>query len=237
MDIVICDDMPVEANKLSDLIKKLYSKLQIHIFYKAADVLEYIYSGGAVDVCFLDIIMPETDGINLAKKLRSYGYNKEIIFLSSINNYAAESYSVGAFSYILKPPTLNSVNNVMNCLIDSDKKKDEGIVVNSAKMVRFIPFNNILYIEALQRKVLIKLTDNQEVNSNSTFLEVYSKMFSDTRFVQCHRSYVINMEYILEISGRNIIMCDSTIIPISKSFLEVKKVYLKWLFKEGKNER
>jgi len=237
MDIVIRDDMPVEANKLSDLIKKLYSKLQIHIFYKAADVLEYIFAGGAADVCFMDIVMPETDGINLAKKLRSFGYSKEIVFLTAINNYAAESYSVDAFSYILKPPTLNSVSDVINCLRDLDKKKDKGLVVNSAGAVRFIPFCSISFIEALQRKVLIKLEDNQEIISNSTFNEVSSKILCDTRFVQCHRSYVINMEYILEISGRNIIMCDSTIIPISKSFLEVKKVYLKWLFKEGKNER
>ena len=98
MNILICDDMPDETLKLSYAIKKAGFGDNLTIFEKAQDVLEYIKnneisgpSSAKIDVCFLDIIMPDTDGIELARKMRALGFRSKIVFLTTSREYGVES--------------------------------------------------------------------------------------------------------------------------------------------------
>lgn len=221
--------MPLEAKALSELIEQYDSGMRVHSFSKAADVFEYISSGGIADICFLDILMPETSGIDLAEKLRAFGYCNEIVFLTSSNHYAAESYAVDAFSYLLKPPSLESVKDIFSRLRDKDKSKEKGFLVRSKEGARFVRFCDISYFEAYQRKTLIRLVDKQEVLSNKIFSETSSILLSEPNFIQCHRSYIVNMEQIQKVLLQDIIMQDGTMIPLSKNFAEAKKKYFDWL--------
>ena len=66
MNILICDDMRDEALKLENAIKGAGFKINSVYFEKGADVLKFLKTGAHIDVCFLDIIMPEMNGIELA---------------------------------------------------------------------------------------------------------------------------------------------------------------------------
>ena len=70
MNILICDDVQDEALKLENAVKEADFKTNITCFLKPQDVLNYIKNGAYIDVCFLDIIMPEMNGIELAGKMR-----------------------------------------------------------------------------------------------------------------------------------------------------------------------
>ena len=109
MYILICDDMHDDGFKLEQAIKVSGIGAKCCYFDKGSDALSYIKTGAKVDVCFLDIVMPEMSGIELARQIRKMETDKgmkahAIVFLTTSNEFASESFEVKAFTYLLKPP-------------------------------------------------------------------------------------------------------------------------------------
>ena len=91
MNILICDDIRDEALELEDAIKASGFEGNIICFDNGKNALAGILSGAKIDVCFLDILMPEMKGTELAQKMREAGFKGEVVFLTSTNEYAAEA--------------------------------------------------------------------------------------------------------------------------------------------------
>lgn len=231
MNILVCDDMQDETEKLVKLIDASAYDIHTVAFHDSEAALSYVNAGAIVDVCFLDILMPKMNGILLADKLRQGGFAGEIVFLTHSNDYAMESYQVDAFSYLLKPPTAQSVYKVMRKLEIARHNNDTGsIMIKTKDMVCAVLFLDISYIEIIQHIVHFHLVSGDVLKANSTLSEVAGKLLHDRRFAQCHRSYIINMAAVSAIQGREIVMQSGVKIPISKSHAGVKKRYLQWVF-------
>jgi two-component system LytT family response regulator len=235
MNILICDNHPGEAGEIEKLLANSRYDIKTAVFYSAEDVLRHIRSGAAVDAVFLDIIMPEMNGITLAAQLRREGFAGEIVFLSSSNEFAAESYRVEAFTYILKPLGPEVVDRTLTRLEDFRRHSDtDGILVTSSKAARFIPFREISYAEVIKHKVYFRLRDGSEAVTSATFGHIVPQLLRDKRFIRCHRSYVVNMNAVTAVDGNEIFVHSGARIPISKSYAEAKKTYLRWVFGENK---
>ena len=231
MDILICDDVNDAALQLKKIIVFSVSDANIAVFNSGADTLEFIRSGKTPDVCFLDIIMPEMDGITLAAKMRKEGYGGHIIFLTTANDYAAQSYKVNAFSYLLKPPNKQDVVNILQKLGNKLKVDDSGgIPVKTKQMTKFVLFKEISHIEVIKHNVYFRLVNGKEIIITAVFSEIIPKLLEDERFAQCHRSFVVNMDDIDYIQGDTAIMRMGKSIPISKSYLDFKQKYSQRLF-------
>jgi DNA-binding LytR/AlgR family response regulator len=233
MNILICDDNRNDAEEFASLIRASGFDVNTVIFDSGRNALDHVRSGAKVDVYFLDIVMPEMSGVALAEKLREDGFGGEIIFLTISNEYAAESYVVDAFSYLLKPAALDRVRDIL-CKLEEKRRKtgaEDGILVKIGGQVRLIPFHDISYIEAMLNKVLFRLTDGFEVESYATFREIAGQLLNDKRFVQCHRSFIVNMSNIAVISGKKITLRGGKIIPISRSYPGVKKRFAQWIIR------
>lgn len=228
MNILICDDRPEEAAELDRLLRGSKSSIHTVIFHNGYDALEYATTGAEIDICILDIIMPEMNGINLAKNLRSGGFGGEIIFLSTSKEYAPESYEVKAFTYLLKPPTADSVANLLEQLENAKKAADTGkILLKTPGIARSVLLRDISYIEVIQHKVYFRLCDGGEIIVNATFREFMDVLLHDPRFIQCHRSFIVNMDEIAEISEREIKMRHGMRIPITRTYHDVRSKYYK----------
>ena len=182
MNILICDDIKEEALKLEEAIKTSGLEANLITFNNGADVLSYIKKGVNVDICFLDIIMPEIDGIELARKLRKENYNGKIIFLTSSNDYSTESYQVKAYFYLLKPPCPNEVKKILEEISTLSHVEDTaGLPVTNRKSLRFIYFHEISYIEVISPKVYFYLHDGSTVIENMTLNEILPHLTMDGR--------------------------------------------------------
>lgn len=233
MNMLICDDLTRDADKLLRLIRDSGFDVNTVIFQNGYDTLEYFYTGAVVDVCFLDIVMPEMSGVTLASELRRGGYTGHIVFLTTSNEYAAESYGVNAFSYLIKPPNPINVRSVMQKLIDIKKKEDtEGILIKVSKVSRYVLFRDISHVEVMKHYVYFRMTDREEIELYATFGEVAAQLLRDRRFVQCHRSYIVNMSEIAAIDDKELTMRGGKRIPVSKSFSDVRKNFTKWVIRE-----
>lgn len=234
MNILICDDLNEEAKALEKLIKEIKKDVNTLIFNKPADAINHIKSGMKIDLCFLDIIMPEMDGVILADKLRGENYKGEIVFLTTTNDYASESYKVKALSYLLKPPNIKNVTDILrsyeNKRITDDVK---GIPLKTKFMANFLFFREISYVEVIRHKVFFRLTDTSEIEVPAAFSETAPLLLEDERFAQCHRSFIVNMDEVSVMKGTVLIMKRGETVSVSKNYYQsFKKQYVDWVFKK-----
>lgn len=231
MNILICDDNHGDAAILEKIIKNSGFHVNTIVFNKSADALAYMRSGAKVDGCFLDIIMPEMTGTALASFLREEGYRNGIVFLTTSNEYAAESYKVDAFSYLLKPPHAETVTGILRKMEDKINSVDTaGIPVVTRYMSRFLLFYEISYIEVMQHKIFFHLTDRSIIEVNMSLGELLPELMKDGRFARCHRSFVVNMNAVSYVQDRDVFLRCGGRVPISKSYLDFSKQYLNWVF-------
>ena len=228
MNILICDDMPEDAEKLARLLDQACAGADIAVFQCGADALNYVRSGAVADICFLDIIMPEMDGVELAENLRESGYKGAVVFLTASNEYAHESYKVEAFDYLIKPPSQEAVLRVLQKLETARLSGDaDGITLKVFGVARKILYREIEYAEVKNHKVYILLTDGGSVDVSAPLSDIAPRLLRDNRFAQCHASYIVNMDAISSVSGSEIIMRGGARISVSKKYADTKRKYLK----------
>ena len=236
MNILICDDIKDEALKLEKAVKNSGFKANIALFEKGSDVLDYIKTGAKIDVCFLDIIMPEMDGIELARHMRcTANYNGKIIFLTTSKDYGPESYQVKAFSYLLKPYTKKDIENILHEIQEIKKSEDKaGLPVTTRNMSKFLFFHEISYIEVMRNIVYFHLLNGEDIGITATLKEVLPQL--DGRFTQCHRSFMVNLDAITQVHGKEIILKCGSKLPIARNNRDFNEKYFRRLFGEGNNE-
>jgi len=240
MNILICDDMRDDGLKLKQTIKVSGIGANCHCFGKGSDALSHIDAGAKVDACFLDIVMPEMDGIELARQIRKMEADKgmkacEIVFLTTSNEFASESFEVKACSYLLKPPEPQKVANVLREIIDAKKATDvSGIPISTKAMTKFLYFREVSFIEVINNKVYFRLIDGSEIAVVSTLGAILPQITADKRFVQCHRSFVVNMGDINKIQNNNVLMYSGKQIPISRTYAGFCDKYIEYIVNAGR---
>jgi DNA-binding LytR/AlgR family response regulator len=177
--------------------------------------------------------MPEMSGTELADKLRESQYKGEIVFLSSSNEYATESYKVDALTYLLKPVDAQIIAALLKKLEQAKKQSDtEGLAVITRRISRFLHYHEISHIEVVQHKVFFRLNDGTELETNKSLNVLLPQILRDGRFAQCHRSYVVNLNDVAYIQNRDIVMRTGHTLPISKSFPDFKRQYNHWILND-----
>jgi len=245
MNILICDDIRAEALKLERAIKETLLQAvnidaDIRYFEKGKDVLDYIKTGAHIDVCFLDIIMPEMDGIELARNMRTANFNGKIVFLTTSKEYGVESYQVKAYSYLLKPVNTNEVARLLHEINNgtyedtAQLKQRAGIKIETRNMTKFIYFYEISFVEVINKNVYFRLFDGSDVVLFASLNDFLPQLMEDGRFAQCHRSFVVNMDAITQIRGKEIIFRCGRRAPISRNHKEFSKMYFMRIFEGDK---
>jgi DNA-binding LytR/AlgR family response regulator len=227
MNILICEDVRYEAGILGGLLADSGFDVNTTVFYNAQDALAYTHTGAPLDICFLDILMPGMTGVELAETLREDGYSGFIVFITSNRSYAPESYKVKAFNYLIKPITPEKIKEVLTEIDSILKAADSGsILIKSASISRMVLFREISHIEVTHNSIHFRMTNGVVHVTRATLAEIAPKLMEDSRFVQCHRSFVVNINDISELKGNTFTMRSGHAIPISRSHPDAKDKYL-----------
>ena len=237
MNILICDDICNDGFKLEQAIKASHIEANCCYFDKGLDALSHIKTGTKVDVCFLDIVMPEMNGIELARQIRKTEDDKgmkscEIVFLTTSNGFASESFEVKAFSYLLKPLEQQKVANTLQEIIALKKTVDiSGISIITKIIKKFLFCREISFIEVMNYKVYFHLIDGSKIAIVSSLGAILPQIMVDKRFAQCHRSFVVNMDEINKIQDNSVLMCSGKRISISRTYVDFCNKYATYLIK------
>jgi two-component system LytT family response regulator len=227
-DYIIIDDEPKAVKLLKNKLSELYPNLQLkseHNFWvPALDALRH----SKFDILFLDISMPQKDGMDLLELAPDL--NCEIIFITAYEEYALEAFNHAATGYILKPINDTLLTKAVDKAIKriQDKRNAEKhisneisrakntIGIHNNKGIDYVDINTISYFEATNRYTRI-------VTENLTYLSSYNigkfkEIMDGYDFYQVHRSYIVNLHHIKRYESSGIIiMRDGNQVPVSRN--------------------
>ncbi|MFA6941863.1 MAG: LytTR family DNA-binding domain-containing protein [Clostridiaceae bacterium] len=234
--IGICDDDAEELKEILSYVSKYVKELDIAFkispFSEGQDLIENINSSKEnFDIVFLDIYMKFSNGIDIAKKIREFDEECKIIFITSSKEYAVDSYDVRALYYILKPINEEKLRAAVKIAIESLNKDNKQAVIKNKKGNYRIAYKNILYAESKARVINIHLKSGEIVSFYSKLTD-FLQSLKDKRFLKCHKSFIVNMDYVLKIENNLIFMDNNIMIPISGNNTSVKENYFDYLLKE-----
>lgn len=242
MRIALCDDDEAELSKVKPLVEGFIAKNQSHeqmsfrMFNDGDELLSTINKGGGYDLLILDILMPGMNGIELAAEIRCRNTDCKIIFLTSSPEFALKSYKVNAFSYLLKPFLPSELEALLEkALYEVIREKSASIVVKEAGKLTRVKIHTIQYVESIRHTICFHLRNQQVLYCYGTMNEFCEILLSDPKFTKCHKSFIVNMDYVTSITSKDFVMSDQTIIPISRnSYKQIKDSYINYFFDQGK---
>ena len=226
----VIDDEPLAVSLLESYVKKTPFLALEGTFNSAIHALTAI-SDHPVDILFLDIQMPELNGLEFSRIVSG---ETRIIFTTAFERYAADSYKVNALDYLLKPISypdfLTAANKALQWfemtrkntiqfdgIAIPDKEEIESIFVKTEYKLIQIALNKILYIEGLKDYVKIYTEDDIHPILSLMSMKTMEEMLPSKNFIRVHRSYIVQAQKI-KVIERNRIVFGKAYIPISDNY-------------------
>lgn len=223
VNIVICEndknDQEFVKAKVVEILDDLDIEYEIKVYNSGDDLLEGYDK--YTDIILLDIQMDGLDGMETARKIREFDDNVEIIFITSFVEYALEGYEVNAYRYLLKPvKDENLMTSLINCLNDRNFVK-RSIVIKEGDTRIKISLKDIMYIEVQGNDITVHtLKDTYRTKGTMSNFETE---INSNMFVRCHKSYLVNLEYIKSIKRYTSILVNDEEVPLSRNkYKEIK---------------
>ena len=235
--IAICDDMEADRKNILSMLKK-YLDLNGHLakieqFVSAEAFLSEDTS--VYDLVILDIYMAKLTGIQAAKQLVQRNPNVQIIFCSTSNEYAAESYDVSALRYLIKPVQEEKFFSALNSFFHAHKNiRTLNFKVN--RMDEQVYVSDIIWIEADGHRCIIHTREDDIVTRTS--LSQLESQLEGADFVHPIRYALVSMAAVAAIPNEVLELTNGEVIPISRDQRKnMKQAYtnykMKSLLKKG----
>ena len=215
----IVDDEPLALGLLESYVEKT-PFLELTGKYSSAVQAMKELPEKQTDLLFLDIQMPELNGLEFSKMVDS---RTRIIFTTAFEQYALDGYKVNALDYLLKPISytdfLQAANKAVRWFELLNQPHDEitSIFVKSDYKLVQIELDNILYVEGLKDYVKIYEEGNQRPILSLMSMKAMEELLPASRFMRVHRSYIVQKNKI-RIIDRGRIVFGKNYIPISDSY-------------------
>lgn len=226
LQCVIIDDEPLAREILEEYLQKSGVTGAVH-FGNARDALAYLRTHGP-DVLFLDIEMPEMNGIDF---LKSLSQPPVTVFTTAYRDYAFEGYELGVIDFLLKPISYARFRHALEKVRDflqlkeqnadleqtpSEEKPDFIFVKSGVQRVR-LAFDDISHIQGLKDYAIIHTGTGKVVIKGS--VKAMLDIFPPPRFLRVHKSFIVAVDKIRRIE-RNRIIWDAHQIPIGRNYKE-----------------
>lgn len=233
--IAICDDDKSQVEHLESQLSRFLDGLslayEIDCFYTGERLLKTVEDQGAVyQLLLLDIEMQGINGIDLAKTLRGYDEDFLLLYVTSYDRYALESFEVSPFRYLIKPVTDERLTSVLEDVLIELNSKHEYLFYHIGASQFQLRANDIicLYSE-LGRKIRLELKDGR-MTSFYEKISSMEKQLSPLQFVKVNSGTMINMHYISSIRGSDITMTNGKQVGISRGQRDkVKLAYSRFI--------
>ena len=204
---------------------------EVECAYDGASAVE-LARNGRFDLIILDVMMPGENGIDTAREIRRYDQSMKIIFLTSSAEFAVESHTVGAYFYQLKPIWQESFFRLLDSVIaECAKSGSVSLILRCKSGITRVELDKLEYCEVLGRKLLFHLGNGAVLESAGSLDDLAGQLMQYSNFFRPHRSFLVNMEYIQNISSRSIKMVNDAEIPIPHGKCsEIKNTYMEYAF-------
>jgi DNA-binding LytR/AlgR family response regulator len=221
INCIAIDDEPLGLMLLEAYCAQFKEISLLKSFTNLSEAISFL-SKNEVDLLFLDVQMPDMNGIDFFK---TYGVSKMVIFTTAYSEYAIDGFNLNAVDYLLKPfdyerfslACQKATRIHQNKQVQSDRNV-QFITVKSEYKIMNLAVDRIVYIESKDDYVKLFLNDGKFLMSKITTRGMLSKL-PDSLFIQIHRSYIVNKNYIQSVSATQLVIQQKE-FPIGKKFKE-----------------
>lgn len=217
---IAIDDEPPALEVLRAYVSQTPGIEMVQAFDDALSAGEFLRHN-KVDLIFLDINMPDINGIDLA---RSLDQPPMIIFTTAYRKFAVEGFELKAIDYLLKPISPDRFKTAIQKAVEyyqyrrsQQPSESDYLFVHSEYRMLKLPLAQIAYIESLEDYVRIHLTEGKPVMSLIPLKKVMERLPPD-RFCRIHRSYIVAIDKVIAIQNRRAEILN-TALPISDSYI------------------
>lgn len=239
MQIAVCDDEEAVRDVIARKISMLYPKADIHLFCSGKELL---MSESKADIVFLDIQMPDMDGMETAKELRKTDKHAVLIFVTAMEEYVFQAFDVGAFHYLVKPFTDEKFSKVLQDAVeqvkfitdkitqvserrDSSNNEEKYFMIKTGGTAMKIMISDIVYAEVFNRKVTVH-TMKEDIEYYGRLSDLEKQAGID--FFRTHRAYLVNFKYIMKYNVSIVWLKKGSALMAKQNYHEFVKSYLKY---------
>ncbi len=219
--IALCDDEMLILPHLSAEIKNaLFEKNyrpEIITFTSARELLNYLYSGFENDVYFLDIDLPEQDGITLAKKIHIRQPDAIIIYLSAREDLVFDTFPTQPLAFIRKSSFRKDLQAAVNVLTEHLRPSKDTLISFRDDLDHDISVNltRLQYVQAKEKYQQFVFIDNSLLIRCS--IQRVEDALSSYGFIRIHRCFIVNYQYIYRINQNSITLDSGFKLPVSRN--------------------
>ena len=212
IEFAICDDEPFARDDLAGRIAEYMGTRSYRIisFASGEAVLD---SGKTFDVLFLDLQMGGLGGMETAKRLREQGYQGILVFITVLKESVFDAFAVEAFDYLVKPLDGRRFRQTMDRAVQS-LGHETNLVLRKGTACRVVPFSQIIYGEVLGRKIYLHKRGGETIDYYEALDDLERR--ADSRFFRCHRSYLVNLDYVRGCKAGAVLLSEGGEIPVSR---------------------
>lgn len=228
--VAIVDDEKIILQEIYKKISKILAhkecEFKILSFSNGKSLLEFC-NINKVDLIFLDIDMPDVNGIDVARKLRNHNNSAEIIFVTNKDEMVYEAIKYAPFRFIRKIKFDNEIEEAINYYFYKSSMLNKKIVFSTENGKKIKSVSEIVYVEVQSHKLTVHTKNTLfEANGNLNSIE---NIISNDGFIRIHKSYLVNFRYMDLIRQKFIILDDGTELPLSRGKAdEVKRKLMKF---------
>jgi DNA-binding LytR/AlgR family response regulator len=246
LNCIAVDDEPLALGLVCKFIEQTPFLNLAGRYSGAVDALKAIHNE-KIDLIFLDIQMPDLNGIELARVLDKGADKPRIIFTTAYNQFALEGYKVDALDYLLKPfnyeEFLRAAQKALTYheLINKPAPPAAASVANTEhtddnylflkveyQLVR-IALDDILYIEGLKDYVKVHLKGVEKAVLSLTSLKALEEKLPSKRFMRVHRSFIVSLDKVTSMT-KNSLQIGKMNIAVGDQYKEAFGQFLgKWV--------
>lgn len=221
---VIVDDEKLAREMLKESLEE-YKVVEIVGMAGSAEEAISVVKEKQPDVVFLDIQLPGLNGVEFAEFLNQMNFNPKIVFVSAYDDYALKAFKVEAVDYLMKPVNPVRLGMTIQRLEKLCQKEEtlDKLPVKDGEVVELIDFDDVMYIEASNKKILVHI--------DSKVFNVYHHNLAELErelpgfFMRVHKSFIVNLKRVKQLApwfGRSylLILCDGSQVPVSKNLVK-----------------
>lgn len=229
------DDEPLALQQLTAYIKKIQFLELVDSCQSAHDALT-VMNQEVIDAIFVDINMPDLNGMDFVKSLP---VPPLVVFTTAYSEYAVEGFKVDAVDYLLKPFGLTdfqrAANKVkarydqQNTAVIAQDEEDTLFLKTDYKVIR-IDVKDIRYVQSMSEYLKIFLEGRAKPVIVLLSMKKMEERLPENQFMRIHRGYIINLKKIQEVNKNRVIMDEETYLPIGDNYKEAFNSYLESKF-------
>ena len=236
LSCIIVDDEPLAVRLLESYVEKTPDLVLMASFTDSITAINAI-KAQKPDLLFLDIQMPNIDGMELAHSLPE---ETRVVFTTAFKEYAFESYEVNALDFLLKPIRYNkflaavekakkqyqqfSASQPQQPVVQPQQPNTVFIRVDSEW--RNIPIDQITYVNGMKDYVLFYLDNEPKALITHLTMKAVEEMLPKDKFLRIHRSYIIAVDKIQKVDRNDCVYIGKEIIHIPDGYLQTFRQFL-----------